>query len=159
MASVDLPDCGIYRTTNQIAGIPAERLVYFHNHGDPGPGLYLPEEWNGNVVQFSHKGRTVQDLALIHTLEPLRPEGLYRVLEEFTCCEKRCHSYATEQLVQLGYNAAGNAMLFVPRWTTEGIVFPERGHVIDADRIDKLGALKIAGRKHHGAHRKARDLH
>jgi hypothetical protein len=47
-----LPPCGVYRTKTAVAGIEAGRLVYFHNHGDPGPGLYPPESWAQNRAKF-----------------------------------------------------------------------------------------------------------
>ncbi len=59
----ELPPCGIYVTTAALGGIPEGRLVYFHNHGDPGPGLYLPARWKGNrrfeaetLVQLGYNG-------------------------------------------------------------------------------------------------------
>ena len=86
----ELPECGIYRTSQDIEGVPAGRLVYFHNHGNPGPGIYLPEKWHNNQVQFSSKGRTLQDPFVAHTLEPIMPQALYRVSREFFCCSKNC---------------------------------------------------------------------
>jgi hypothetical protein len=36
----DLPPCGIYRTSQPLGDhVPAGQLVFFHNHGDPGPGI------------------------------------------------------------------------------------------------------------------------
>jgi hypothetical protein len=158
---IELPACGLYRTTTPIAGIPGERLVYFHNHGDPGPGLYLPEEWSHNRAQFSRRGRTLQDLALAHSLEPLPPEGLYRVVQSFTCCAKQCRSYEPEMLVQLGYNATGQAILFVPTLTEAGLTFPERGHVLDTDRLVHLTELRVHSHLSHGhaQHTGTKPLH
>ena len=48
------------------------------------------------------------------------PEGLYWVRERFFCCEKRCRAFEANQLVQLGYNGEGDALLFVPEWTPGG---------------------------------------
>ena len=52
MATPDLPPCGLYRTTAAIGSIEAGRLVYFHNHADPGPGMYLPARWTRNRATF-----------------------------------------------------------------------------------------------------------
>lgn len=42
--SDDRVPCGLYRTTRPIPdAVPAGVLVYYHNHGDPGPGVYLPD--------------------------------------------------------------------------------------------------------------------
>ena len=42
--------CGLYRTSEPIEdAIEAGVLVYYHNHGDPGPGVYLPRAWRSHV--------------------------------------------------------------------------------------------------------------
>jgi hypothetical protein len=85
--------------------VPEGRLVYFHNHGDPGPGVYLPKEWRYNRAQFQGKGQTIDDPGLVRHLQPLPPEGFYRVTESFHCCEKQCRLFEQDALLQLGYNA------------------------------------------------------
>ena len=99
--------------------MPAGRLVYFHNHGAPGPGIYLPERWRNNRAVFAPRGSTLADPGDAALLQPLLAEGLYRVLEPFTCCEKRCRTYARELLVQLGYDGEANPIVFVPEWTDD----------------------------------------
>ena len=42
-----------------IGTVEAGRLVYFHNHGNPGPGLYFPERWTHNRAHFTPRGSTV----------------------------------------------------------------------------------------------------
>ena len=42
MTSPALPACGLYRTLLPIGDLEAGRLVYFHNHGNPGAGVYFP---------------------------------------------------------------------------------------------------------------------
>jgi hypothetical protein len=121
-----LPPCGLYRTTQPIAGIPAGRLVYFHNHGDPGPGLYLPERWELNRARWQARGHTLPDEADARHLQPLPAEGLYAVRERFHCCPQRCMTYEPNQLVQLGYDGEGTALLFVPEFGRAGLGFPER---------------------------------
>jgi hypothetical protein len=141
---MDLPACGLYRTTEPIESVPANRLVYFHNHGDPGPGVYLPESWSTNRARFAKKGTTLPDESLASSLEPLLAEGLYRVREEFTCCEKNCRTYPEGLLVQLGYNGQAESILFVPEWSESGLAFPQMGNKLDADRLEKLAPLKVA---------------
>src|SRR5437868_15144152 len=104
-----LPPCGLYRTLSPVGSIPAGRLVYFHNHGDPGPGLYLPEGFRHNRVELQSRGMLLPSPEDVRWLEPLPPEGFYRVSEAFYCCEKRCRAFEPDMLVQLGYNAAGEA--------------------------------------------------
>src|SRR5882724_421649 len=110
----ELPPCGIYRTLRAIGTIDAGRFVYFHNHGDPGPGLYLPEAWSHNRARFASGGMTVPKDFDPKALVALRPEGFYRVTAEFYCCAKRCTKFEPDTLVQLGYNGAANALVFLP---------------------------------------------
>jgi len=124
-----LPPCGLYRTLAPIGAIPAGRLVYFHNHGEPGPGLYLPARWQRNRVELQTRGTTLGDLDQIRFLEALPPEGLYRVNARFYCCAKQCRLFEPETLVELGYNAEAQAILFLPE--------------LDAASLRALSALKV----------------
>jgi hypothetical protein len=138
-----LPACGLYRTTQALEGhVPAGRLVYFHNHGDPGPGIYLPSGWALNRARWHENGHTVTP-GWAATLGALPAEGLYRVRETFTCCAKRCRTYEPELLVQLGYNGEAAPLLFVPEWTEAGLAIPEMGLPIDTDRLRALAALTV----------------
>ena len=139
-----LPACGLYRTTQPLNDVPAGRLVYFHNHGDPGAGVYLPADWQLNRASWQSRGNTIPDEAWATSLEPLPAEGLYRVTEDFFCCDKQCVRYPKSQLVQLGYDGAANAILFVPEWTPQGLSFPERGNPLDRSRFSKLEPLTVA---------------
>ena len=141
---MSLPPCGLYRTTVPIGSTPANRLVYFHNHGDPGPGIYLPESWHQNRATFSPKGLTLPEPELAETLEPLAAEGLYHVEQEFTCCPKKCRTYPKGRLVQLGYNGSGEPILFEPAWSDHGLSFPNKGQRIDSERVDQLTRLQVA---------------
>jgi hypothetical protein len=129
--STDLPPCGLYRTVLPIAGLEAGRLVYFHNHGNPGPGLYFPERWAHNRANFSEKGQTVPPDFDPKSLQPLPAEGFYRVKRAFHCCEKKCVEFQPEQLVQLGYNGNAKGLLFIPTLSSGAITVPDRGTLID----------------------------
>lgn len=142
--TMDLPPCGYYRTINEVAGVPAGRLVYFHNHGDPGPGVYLPEAWEHNRARFSKRGRTLEKLEQAQSLSPLLPEGVYRTAQELTCCNLECSRFAAGTLVQLGYNAAAEAILFVPHWHGPQLVFPSRGLRVAEDRLGHLQPVSVA---------------
>ena len=138
-----LPPCGLYRTSQAIEGhVPAGRLVYFHNHGDPGPGIYLPSGWALNRARWHESGHTVTP-EWAATLAALPAEGLYRVRETFTCCAKKCRTYEPELLVQLGYNGEAAPLLFVPEWTDSGLAIPEMGLPIDTDRLRALAPLTV----------------
>ncbi len=139
-----LPPCGLYRTTRDLEQhVPAGRLVYFHNHGNPGPGVYLPSSWTLNRAQWHERGHTIPSPEWAASLVPLPLEGLYRVRDAFVCCEKRCRTYEPDLLVQLGYNAEAEPLLFLPEWTSSGLAIPEMGAPIDADRVACLVPLKV----------------
>jgi hypothetical protein len=146
----DLPPCGLYRTTAPIAGIAADRLVYFHNHGDPGPGLYLPETGVANRARFPASGTTLPagpGGVDVRGLVALRAEGFYRVARPFVCCAKRCVTFEPESFVQLGYNGAGRALVFVPELAGGSIAIPEQGTLVDDAALSNLVALRVPERR------------
>ena len=142
-----LPPCGLYRTSTKIGEIPEGRLVYFHNHGNPGAGVYFPDKWVTNRAQFSPNGTVVPKDFDGKGLEPLLPEGFYRVIQPFHCCEKKCVQFQTDAFVQLGYNGVGKALMFVPELGTGMINVPERGTFVDDAVLVNLMPLMVAERK------------
>lgn len=142
-----LPPCGLYRTTTQIGSIEAGRLVYFHDHGDPGPGLYLPDSWASNRAHFSSNGITAPLDLDARALQPLPAEGFYRVTAAFYCCDKQCVKFEPDAFVQLGYNGNGKPLVFIPEFGNGSITVPTRGVAIDDTALVNLIALKIAERK------------
>jgi hypothetical protein len=148
-AMAALPPCGLYRTTQALEGhVPAGRLVFFHNHGEPGPGIYLPSTWALNRARWHENGHTLPSDAWAASLVPLPKEGLYRVHEAFTCCAKACRTYEADLLVQLGYDAEATALLFLPEWTDSGLAIPDLGLRIDADRLACLVPLRVIEAEH-----------
>jgi hypothetical protein len=140
----DLPPCGIYRTGRALGDhVPVGRLVYFHNHGDPGPGVYLPSGWTLNRAEWEESGHTIPSRAWADSLVALPAEGFYRVREEITCCEQRCRTYEPDLLVQLGYDGDAQPLLFVPEWTPSGLAIPELGMSLAEDRLSCLAPLKV----------------
>lgn len=144
--ATDLPPCGIYRTLAKIGECEANRLVYFHNHGNPGPGLYFPEKWVKNRAQFGSRGMTVPSGFDPRALMPLPREGFYRVGATFHCCDKKCVEYTPEAFVQLGYNGNGIPLLFSPEWTGTALDVPERGTKIDDAAMSNLVLLAVRER-------------
>lgn len=140
----ELPPCGLYKTTVSLSQhLPAGQLVYFHNHGQPGAGVYLPQSWNFNRVIWQDQGHVIPNEAWAQTLAPLPPEGLYRVVESFFCCSQNCQRFETDMLVQLGYNGRAEAILFLPELTSQGMAFPEKGSAFDLSNKSKLSALRV----------------
>jgi len=138
-----LPPCGMYRTSGTIGSVEGGRLVYFHNHGDPGPGLYLPKEWKYNRAQFEEKGQTLEDPGLVRFLQPLPPEGFYRVVESFHCCEKQCRLFGEDALIQLGYNAQAEPILFVPELVDAMFAIPAKGWKTSLESLGHLRQLQV----------------
>jgi hypothetical protein len=139
----ELPPCGLYRTVKAIGEIPAGRLAYFHNHGDPGPGLYFPDSWTGNRAHFGAKGQTVPANFDPSAIKALPREGFYRVTKAFYCCSKNCVEFQPETFVQLGYNGTGQALLFQPELGGTSIHIPERGSAVDDTAFANLVALSL----------------
>jgi hypothetical protein len=97
-----------------------------------------------NRARWHTKGTPIPDPQWAEHLEPLPAEGLYRVRESFTCCEKRCRTFEEELLVQLGYTGMAEPILFVPEWTATGFHFPTTGSVVDRAQLQRLVPLKVA---------------
>jgi hypothetical protein len=139
-----LPPCGLYRTTRALGEhVPTRRLVFFHNHGDPGPGVYLPSAWALNRARWHERGHPIPSDEWAATLVSLPAEGLYRVREPFVCCPRRCRTFESELLVQLGYDGEGRPLVFVPEWTDAGLAIPDSGTAIDDDRLACLAPLRV----------------
>lgn len=138
-----LPPCGLYLTRAAIGSVPAGRLVYFHNHGSPGPGIYLPAGWKANRARFEARGHLLPDPSAARHLEPLPAEGFYRVAEAFHCCEKRCRRFEPEMLVQLGYDGSGRAILFLPEVVSAQLGVPATGTGVDRDQLVHLVRLRV----------------
>lgn len=144
--SKELPPCGLYRTLKPIGNVEAGRLVYFHNHGDPGPGVYPPESWTANRAHFAKNGTVVPPEFDAKWLHPLPVEGFYRVKAPFFCCEKKCVKFEPETFVQLGYNGNAKPLVFMPELAGSAIDIPQRGTAIDDNALDHLVLLRVAER-------------
>lgn len=140
---MELPPCGLYRTTGPIGAVDPGRLVHFHNHGNPGPGIYLPKDWRYNRAQFDDKGQSLDDPGLVRFLLPLPAEGFYRVAEPFHCCEKLCRRFEEDALLQLGYNADAEPILFVPELVDSMFAVPAKGWKTTLEQVAKMQKLRV----------------
>ena len=140
---MQLPPCGLYRTTGPIGPVDTGKLVYFHNHGDPGPGVYLPKEWRYNRAQFEEKGHSIDNPGLVRFLQPLPSEGFYRVVEAFHCCEKQCRKFAEDSLLQLGYNSEAEPILFVPELVDSMLAIPANGWKTTMESLRHVRQLRV----------------
>lgn len=144
-----LPNCGLYRTGVALPGreeqLPAERLVYFHNHSKEGGPLVLPPRENThNHWTFADRGYLVQgpgSEGFMEAMIALPRQGFYVVQRPIALSDGT--QLPPRALVQVGYNGGGDAILFVPEGHGNGFWFPERGF-----RFDGLGifeSLREAG--------------
>lgn len=140
-----LPPCGLYRTTASLGDIPAGRLVSFHSHGDRGPGVFLPTGWIHHRAQFSSVGAAIPSPGWSRTLDRLRPEGVYRVREEFHCCERQCRLFERDLLVQLAYTPEAAPVVLVLSLHDGALVLPPQGNVVDRATVSRLSPLQVAG--------------
>lgn len=147
--SKDLPPCGLYRTTAPHPAKPeqvaAGRLVHFHNHSSSGkPMVLLPQKNEHNVWAFQDKGFLIDDPAWVGTLEALPEEGLYTVANPLQLGER---AVAAGQLVQLGYNGNGDAILFFPSKaaSANALMFPEKGIRVERGVLTHLRRVVLAG--------------
>jgi hypothetical protein len=134
-----LPPCGIYRTQQALQGkeewVRANLLVYFHNHSQQGPPLLLlPSTNSHNRWNFHDKGYLVRDVGFVETLIPLLPEGYYVLNEAFAL--SRDEVIPADTLVQLGYNRAGEPILFFADFENNTITFPTNGLKCTLDIFD-----------------------
>lgn len=125
-----LPPCGIYRTTVPLPGkeewVRENLLVYFHNHSQQGPPLLLLPATNAsNRWIFHDKGYLIREPDYVETLVGLKEEGFY-VLDE-PIYLSRDEFIPEETLVQLGYNRAGDPILFLAKFVDNQITFPASG--------------------------------
>lgn len=145
MSDFELPPCGLYRTTvASLDGIKADRLVYFHNHGKPGPGVYYPSGWQDNRALFDSRGIVIPSDEYARSLEVLPSEGFYCVQTTFHCCDKECREFLPNDLVQLGYNSKAMPILFIPGYRKGDFHLPETGFPVDLGRVhEHLQALRM----------------
>jgi hypothetical protein len=121
-----LPPCGFYQTTLALGSIGIGQLVYFHNHGDPGPGIYLPLSWQHNRVQWNTAGHTIPDEAFAASLKCLEPEGLFVVKTAFYCCEKSANTFTRINWCRWVTTAKPKASFLCPSWALKASGFLKR---------------------------------
>jgi hypothetical protein len=114
-----LPDCGLYRTTKALPGyeerIPANSLVYFHNHGEnngPLPTVIPPDHNVHNRWHFHGPPVEFRGLTWAESLERVSPEGFYTLRRELSFDGGK---WPKGSLVQLGYTKNADPILFIAR--------------------------------------------
>lgn len=142
--------CGFYVTTKAVqvgeTQIEKEQLLNFHNHSDQGfPVLLFPTQNTHNKWAFDHPLYLEDIDTVMKNLLPLRAEGLYRLTEHVHLTEKEIIN--KNALVQLGYSARGEPILFYPEEIPWGnaVSFPVKGQKINAKIYKLLEPLNMHG--------------
>ena len=144
-----LPACGLYRTTKALpeheAEVPPGVLVYFHNHSDSGlPVVIVPDHNVMNRWHFHGAGIPFRGLSWADSLVSLPAEGFYSLRKGL---EFEGGSWPKGALVQLGYNKAGDPILFIGQQQAQldanVLFFSDRGVGIKREQLALLEALSV----------------
>jgi hypothetical protein len=142
---LDLPDPGLYRTTQPLpgneAGFPAGALVYV---GQPSNGgvkfVVRPADNRRNRWFWREPITPLRSASWAKTLKQLPSEGFY-VLPEALEFEGGGR-WLKNAIVQLGYNESGVGILFVGEWAEDAeenvLRFSDRGLLIDDTLLSRL---------------------
>ena len=145
-----LPACGLYRTTRALPGheqeVPADVLVYFHNHSDAGlPRVIVPDQVLCNRWRFRGEGIIFRTFSWVESLVRLPEQGYYVLAGTFRFAKG---AWPKGALVQLGYTRKGEAMVFIAqrplRASENHLVFSDRGvRMPDAGLSGLQGPLTV----------------
>jgi hypothetical protein len=144
-----LPDCGLYRTTKPLpeheAEVPANVLVYFHNHSDSGlPVVIMPDHNVHNRWHFHGAGIPFRGLSWADSLTKVLPEGFYSLRRAF---QFEGGEWPKASLVQLGYTKLADPILFIGQVRAQlaenDLFFSERGVSIKREQLNLLEPLQI----------------
>ncbi len=144
-----LPDCGLYRTTQPLPGneerIPANLLVYFHNHSDSGLPCVLPPDHNVlNRWHFHGPSIEFRGLTWASSLEKIPVEGFYTLRSRLAFDGGEWPKGA---LVQLGYTRNADPILFIARvrarLAENDLWFSDRGVLVRRDQLALLEPASV----------------
>jgi hypothetical protein len=142
---VDLPDPGLYRTTQPMPGhedaFPAGVLVYVGQSTNGGGKFVVrPVDNRRNRWFWRDPTTPLRSPTWARTLKPLPAEGFYTLPEtlEFEGGGK----WVKNAIIQLGYNENGQAIAFVAEWREDGDVnalnFSDRGLLVSDETLERL---------------------
>jgi hypothetical protein len=142
---LDLPDPGLYRTTQPMPGhesvIPADALVYVGQPQNGGVKFVVRPAQNRRNRWFWNEPTTpLRSPTWAKTLKKLPSEGFY-VLPETLNLEGGAR-WLKNAIVELGYNEAGQGIVFVGEWQDDGehnaLFFSDKGTLIDDSLLERL---------------------
>lgn len=146
---VDLPDPGLYRTTQPMPGhedeFPAGALVYLgQSQNGGGKFVVRPADNRRNRWFWREPVTPLRSPTWAQTLKALPSEGFYTLPEtlEFDGGGR----WLKNAIIQLGYNSQGEGIAFVGEWRDEvegeiaenAIHFSDRGLLISDETLSRL---------------------
>lgn len=142
---VDLPDPGLYRTTQPMPGhedsFPAGALVYV-GQSQNGGGTFVvrPLENRRNRWFWRDPTTPLRSTTWARTLKALPSEGFYTLPETIEL--EGGGRWVKNALVQLGYDQSGRGIVFVGEWREDGqenaLYFSDRGLLVQDDFLARL---------------------
>lgn len=142
---LDLPDPGLYRTTQAMPGheaeFPSGCLVYLgQSQNGGGKFVVRPADNRRNRWFWRDPTTPLRSPTWARTLKALPSEGFYTLPEnvEFEGGGR----WVKGAIVQLGYNETGQGILFVGEWRDDGeenaLYFSDRGLLIADELLERL---------------------
>ena len=144
-----LPSCGLFRTSKALpeheAEVPANVLVYFHNHSDSGlPVVIVPEHNVLNRWHFHGAGIPFRGLSWADSLVKLPAEGFYMLRKALSFDGGE---WPKSALVQLGYTRNADPILFIGQVRSQlaenDLWFSDKGVGVTRDQLALLEPLQI----------------
>lgn len=144
-----LPDCGLYLATRPLPGheekIPANTLVYFHNHSDSGlPSVLAPDHNVHNRWHFHGPAIEFRGLSWADSLKKVPEQGFFTLRKELSWDGGKWPKGA---LVQLGYTRAAEPILFIARVRSKlaenDLFFSDRGVPLPRDQMSILEPASV----------------
>ncbi len=142
---VDLPDPGLYRTTQAMPGheedFPAGVLVYLgQSQNGGGKFVVRPADNRRNRWFWRDPTTPLRSPTWARTLKQLPSEGFYTLPD--TLEFEGGGRWIKNAVVQLGYNEKGQGILFVGEWREDGqensLNFGDRGLLIADELLVRL---------------------
>jgi len=141
----ELPDPGLYRTTQAMPGheaeFPSGALVYVGQSTNGGGKFVVrPADNRRNRWFWRDPTTPLRSPTWARTLKALPSEGFYTLPDavEFEGGGR----WVKNAIVQLGYNETGQGILFVGEWRDDGeenaLYFSDRGLLIADELLERL---------------------
>jgi hypothetical protein len=142
---LDLPDPGLYRTTQALPGheneIPEDALVYV-GQANNGGGKFVvrPGDNRRNRWFWGEPTIPLRSPTWAKTLRRLPSEGFYTLPEAIDI--EGGGRWLKNAVVELGYNGKGQGIIFVAEWQEKGehnaLTFSSKGLPIGDELLDRL---------------------